>query len=251
MATLTEVTGVQVTAPWLGKTSVLLTCITTVGSDSFIKLNKSDARIERLFVGEAAKHTRKLAKAPVFDDIVKLRNSERDRLIAEATRDKSQEDLGIDGDDVEDAPLLKRRKLATGVLPEVVEIKCPAVDSAEETVLKVMLGSNNNDPLMVELSSAMIDYIRAAIMCRLRGCDVDVEVSEAQGDGDDEAVGNMHSSPMRGVYWIASKVAWRVKYEEGEKFKYRHFKPASTDCASVQSAAERACAFAESVGLRA
>ena len=196
----------------------------TVGERKYMKLRKTDPKIERALTGEAPGKRRMLTSTTIIEDLTKLRNEAHDRASREVERGNVEDDLGFD----DGAPPAKRAKRSKVSLPDTLEIEPP-----QGPKLRV-LTAGGFEPLWLELSEAAINYLRAGVVAQL-------------GEQPKEAPPKTRPSPTHGVYWCASKGAWRIRYTEDGKQKTRFFKPENPDDdASVAAAATEAASHLES-----
>ena len=226
MSCIKEVTVLELSAEWL-QSPIQLDSWVTVGDHRYIKLRKTDPKIERAICGEAPGKRRNITRTTIIEELTKLRNDAYDRACRSAQRGSIADDLGFDDDD--DASS-KRSKTSQLSLPPTLDIEVPPQGAVQGTTLKA-LTAGGWEPLWLELSETAIDYLRAAAT---------MQASRDMSEPEEKT----RSSPAPGVYWCTSKGAWRVRYYEEHKVKTRFFKPDNrADESSVAAAASEAAAF--------
>lgn len=225
MACIKEVTVLELSAEWL-RAPMQLEDWVTVGERKYFKLRKTDPKIERALCGEAPGKRRRLTNTTIVEDLTKLRNEAHARASREVERGNVEDDLGFD----DEVPPAKKPKRSKVHLPDTLEIEAPPQGASEGPKLRALTASGF-EPLWLELSETAINYLRAAV------------VAQMADETPKGAPAKTHPSPSLGVYWCASKGAWRIRFTEGGKLKTRFFKPEDADDeTSVAAAAAEASA---------
>ena len=228
MACIREVSVLELTAEWLQQ-PVKLENWVTVGERRYIRLQKSDRKIERALCGESPGKRRLITGTTIIEDLTKLRNEAHHRASREVELGRVEDDLGFD----EAAPPPKRARRSKVSLPDSLDIVAPPQGATEGTTVRV-LTAGGFEPLWLELSETAINYLRAAV------------VNQVADDSIVDPSEKAHPSPSPGVYWSTKKASWRVRVNEEGKQKTRFFKPEEPgDDSAVASAASDAAAFLE------
>ena len=214
-----------------------------VAGRKYIKLAKSDPKIIRLLTNHGHGNERSLAHTSIIEELIKLRNERRSKLMEEnkqsaaAAAGKPQEDLGLDLDIDAQLPA-KRSKTLQVALPEVIDLQTPAREGVDAIVMSVMLGSPTS-PLWVELSTQNVDFVRNYVASEIEAGDI--KRSRAKDRPEDERV----VPPAPNVVWAWDRGSFRarVKNDDG-RVKFKDFKPESMSSDDLSVAGTSAARFA-------
>lgn len=88
-------TGLWFVTPWVAD-GVDIREVMEVSGRKFIKVTKSNPRIERLLTGKAAGQHRQLTRTTIIETLTALRNAKREEFLTMDTSDCAKEDLGLD-----------------------------------------------------------------------------------------------------------------------------------------------------------
>ena len=180
--------------------------IQQVGFRKFIKLAKGDHKIIRLLSSSSSPYERALTNTTIIEDLIDLRNKRRHELLNPPNSEK-QEELGIDS-----ASSCKRPKVSDMMLPEVVELKVPAIGSASATNMLVLL-TKPGTPLSIEATSDNIEYLRAAIAEQISDTASPKVVSaSADSTAPSEHIDIPSAGP--GITFVKGRQAYRVRYQK-------------------------------------
>ena len=236
--------SITVTTPAL-KGEVVLHNLTTVGNRKFFKVCKSDRRISRLlrasdFVA-ASSGERPLTNTTLIEELIGLRNNERQRLIdsnsaaASAAMGVPEDDLCLDGST---SKRPRRASPSDSALPDTVCIQAPSVADVSGISMLVVLGQPKS-PLWVELTVDNIDYLRAAICSQMASCDA--------GSSSEEIEADKVTSPGQGIVWVPNRTAFRVRYKLEGKVKSKDIRAESSEPSAIAAASKAALRFKASV----
>ena len=147
-----------VSAPWLDGPMMLDGAVEVEGK-FFIKLPKADAKTIKFLTGKGVGRSRLLTGTTIIETLIKLRNERYTTLCSEA--DKAQcgeaaDDLGLD------APDAKRLRHMNAVVPQTLQITCPAIEGVDSVDICV-LAANGQSPLAIEIDPAAIDYLHDVV----------------------------------------------------------------------------------------
>ena len=213
---------------------VLLHPIQIVGEHKFIKIAKGDHKIIRLLTSSASPNERALTNTTAIETLIDQRNKVRQELMS--PRDEKQQLLGI-----ESAPACKRQKVSDMVLPEMVELKVPAIEGIGITSMRVLL-TKAGSPLSIEASGENIDYLRAAIAQQASDT-TDAKPSSAPGDCTEPSEHIEIPSAGPGITFVKSRQAYRVRYQRDGQTKWKDFRAASLEAHDLIAASQQALAF--------
>ena len=213
----------------------------TVAGRKYIKLAKSDPKIVRLITNHGHGNERALAHTNIIEELIKLRNECRSKLVEEnkhsaaVAAGQSKEDLGIDAE-----PPAKKSKALDVALPEVIDVQTPGREGVDPIVMSVMLGSPTA-PLWMELSTQNVDFIRKYAAADIEAGDT--KRSRGKERPEDEKI----VSPSPNVVWAWDRGSFRarVKCDDG-RVKFKDFKPESMSSEDVSLAGASAARFVTS-----
>lgn len=220
-----------ITVPEQG--SVFFHPVREAGGRKFVKCCKGDHKVERLLLGQSSSNERGLTQTSIIETIVKLRNSHRQGLVhqlEEQSNEQSKEDLGIE------VTAAKRKRTADfdHVLPESILVTAPAIGEVESHDMMVLLGQPTS-ALWVEATADNIDYLRACVSSQTL-------VAKQQALPAAEPIDTAtYISP--GITWVASRSAYRVRYKDGGKIRWKDFRATSSDQGAMLDASQKAMAF--------
>jgi hypothetical protein len=154
--------SITISAPWLEANVTLAEGTWCRKGKLFFKVSKADARVTRLITGHGIGIERKLAKTTIIETLLDLQAQARDKALMDADRELQ----GAGEDVLEEVVLSKRQKKELGaVLPEVLNIDAPSVDSIDGLTMKVLEASDR--VLWAELCEPNLVYLHDVIMAQI------------------------------------------------------------------------------------
>lgn len=230
LPTMVEITPcVHIHAPWLDGGGVAVLDVTEVDGLRFFKVKKTDSRIQRLLSGQGNRCNRLLTSTSIVETLIKLRNTRRIALLTEygldLEADGAKEELELDGG-------CAKPKDMSHLLPDAVDIICPAHGDIAAVTLKVLVRSPSS-PLWLELSASSIEYLHRVVVDQTK-----VDKHPAKKARCDDA----KLSP----YWDKNRGAFRVRYHDGPggQIKFKDFRPSSSADEDRSTALHNAQEFA-------
>jgi hypothetical protein len=196
----------------------------------FFKVKKTDSRIQRLLSGHGNRCTRPLTSTSIVEDLIELRNTRRIALLTEYASDLevdgAKEELELDGG-------CAKPKDMSNLLPDAVDIICPANGDIAAVTLKVLM-QHPHCPLWLELSASSIEYLHRVVIDQTN---VDKPLAKKA----------RHDVPKTKPYWDKHRGAFRVRYQGGPDVQtksIKDFRPSSSSDEDRSTALHLAHEFA-------
>ena len=189
------------------------------GKHTFFKVCKGDHKICRLLLGQSTPGERGLTPTSIIEDLIAIRNTERERLLEENDKAAAEQQGGArESLDIDAAAQTKRRKQDSAALPDSICIAAPDIGSVAGQQMRVMLGSVTS-PLWCEAIPENIDYLRACV-CEQTKAEKSSCMSDRARDRDP-----MFDCAAPGVTWVPSRSAFRLRYKDKDTglMKYKDF----------------------------
>ena len=123
----------------------------------FWRVSKADHVVNRLLMSSSERGERRLSRSDVLEQLQDLRNKRVDDIV----NPKAAEDLRLD-DECEVQQPRKKWKQALAECPPYVQIETPDIGDALSISVRV-IPAPKTQPLWLELSVLVIDYLRKAI----------------------------------------------------------------------------------------
>ena len=197
--------GVCVVTPWCQE-GVDLRDVIEHDDKKFVKLAKSNRRIERLLTGEGVGHDRLLTRTTIIQTLTTLRNERREEFIR-ASVSTDVEDLGLN------EPQSKRFKSSASVVPVYADIQAPAVGPVAGRAITVVL-SMPHIALWVEITKQSVEYLH------------DVVSEQLVHPGSDVLSPQLEPATglPKNVVFCKGRNAYRVRYTENGNKRTKDFK---------------------------
>lgn len=207
-------TGLWFVTPWVAD-GVDIREVMEVSGRKFIKVTKSNPRIERLLTGKAAGQHRQLTRTTIVETLTALRNAKREEFVAMDTSGHAKEDLGLYE---ETEQTVKRSKVSAALVPQYSDIVAPQVGIVAGLPMAVLL-SQPHTALWVEATQENVEYLFNVVSEQLKA---------PIGDRTDGMM-VCNSGLPKGVVWCPSRQAYRYRYMEGNQKKTKDFQVKDSD----------------------
>ena len=212
-----------------------------VANRRYLKVSKCDSKIVRLLTNHGNGTERALAGTSIIEDLLKLRNNRRQKLL-EANRESEEAAAGKPADDLglDEMPMSKRPRAALqAALPDAVDVQTPQIESVQSISMSVLLPATT--ALWMEMTGENIDYLRAVV--KIQMSEGSIHRSRCREQGVDSAV-VAPSAPSTHVVWAWDRGSFRarVKSDDG-RVKHKDFRPESTAAPAIEEAGEAAARY--------
>jgi hypothetical protein len=131
----------------------------------FVSLSKGDRKVERLLLAESdaprLKNQRTLANTDIIEQLRQLREDMYVTVGSSLLPEKPIIDLGMNGEATQESAVAINKKINKMkiLIPNVVLISTPAIGHVAGASMNVILECHAKAPLVVELTTANIDYL--------------------------------------------------------------------------------------------